>query len=145
MASIDKQSIRTEFDKIKANFDEQVKSGKVSSEVATLFNTLMMLFNIILSVFMEKNTKKTSSNSSIPPSQTPPDESSTTNKNKRKPNEPDNTEITVSGNTRTIESVTLLPVTLCNICGEDLTNTPCSHVERRTRIVILYSKRRKST
>ena len=82
MASIDKQSIRAEFDKIKVSFDEQVKSGKVSNEVATLFNTLMMLFNIILSIFMEKNTKKTSSNSSIPPSQTTPDNSSTTNKNK---------------------------------------------------------------
>ena len=54
MASIDKQSIRVEFDKIKANFDEQVKSGKVSSEVASLFSSLMMLFNIILSIFMEK-------------------------------------------------------------------------------------------
>ena len=66
MASIDKQSIRAEYDKIKASFDEQVQSGKVSSETAALFNTLMMLFNIILSIFMEKNTKKTSSNSSIP-------------------------------------------------------------------------------
>lgn len=142
MASIDKQSIRAEFDKIKANFDEQVKSGKVSAEVATLFNTLMMLFNIILSVFMEKNTKKTSNNSSIPPSQTTPDESSTTCKSKGKRDPKDNTaqEITVCGNTRTIETVTLLPVTTCNICGEDLTNTPCSHVERRTKIDIVFEK-----
>ncbi len=142
MASIDKQSIRAEFDKIKANFDEQVKSGKVSSEVATLFNTLMMLFNIILSVFMEKNTKKTSRNSSIPPSQTTSDESSTMKKNNRKPDDKANTEkeITVSGNTRTIESVTLLPVTTCNICGEDLTNTPCTHIERRTKIDIIFEK-----
>jgi len=58
MASIDKQSIRVEFDKIKANFDEQVKSGKVSSEVASLFSSLMMLFNIILSIFMEKKTPR---------------------------------------------------------------------------------------
>lgn len=141
MSSIDKQSIRAEFDKIKANFDEQVKAGKVSAEVATLFNTLMMLFNIILSVFMEKNTKKTSNNSGIPPSQTTPDESST-NKNKGKRDPKDNTEkeITVSGNTRTIETVTLLPVTACNICGEDLTNTPCSHIERRTKIDIVFEK-----
>ena len=76
MASIDKQSIREELDKIKLSFDEQVKSGKVSSEVATLFTTLMMLFNIILSVFMEKKTKKTSKNSSIPSSQTGADHSS---------------------------------------------------------------------
>ena len=140
MASIDKQSIRAEFDKIKANFDEQVKSGKVSSEVATLFNTLMMLFNIILSIFMEKNTKKTSSNSSIPPSQTTPDNSSTTNKNKSNKDEKKQEEITVAGNTRTIESVTLLPATICDVCGEDLTNVLCTHIERRTKIDIIFEK-----
>lgn len=42
MASIDKQSIRAEFDKIKASFDEQVQSGKVSSETAALVNTLIV-------------------------------------------------------------------------------------------------------
>ena len=141
MASIDKQSIRAEFDKIKVSFDEQVKSGKVSNEVATLFNTLMMLFNIILSIFMEKNTKKTSSNSSIPPSQTTPDNSSTTNKNKsNKDEKKKQEEITVAGNTRTIESVTLLPATVCDVCGEDLTNVPCTHIERRTKIDIVFEK-----
>jgi transposase len=68
MATIDKQSVRAEFDKIKFSFDEQVKAGKVSTEVAMLVNTLMLLFNLVLSIFMEKSTKKTSSNSSIPPS-----------------------------------------------------------------------------
>jgi len=141
MASIDKQSIREEFDKIKMSFDEQVKSGKVSSEVATLFTTLMMLFNIILSVFMEKNTRKTSKNSSIPPSQTGDDHSST-DKDKSKSNKRNSTDknITVSGNTRTIESVTVLPVITCNICGEDLTNAPCDHLERRTKIDIVFEK-----
>ena len=93
MASIDKQTIRAEFYKIKAGFDEQVKSGKVSTEIATLVNTLMILFNIVLSIFMEKNTKKTSANSSIPPSQTTPDDSSTTNKNKGAKNGMDAIEI----------------------------------------------------
>lgn len=142
MASIDKKTIRAEFDKIKAGFDEQVKSGKVSTEIATLVNTLMMLFNIVLSIFMEKNTKKTSANSSIPPSQTTPDDSSITNKNKGEKNGNENKreEITVAGNTRTIESVTLLPVTVCDICGEDLTHIPCSHIERRTKIDIMFEK-----
>lgn len=141
MASVDKQSIRAEFDKIKATFDEQVQSGKVSSETATLVNTLMMLFNIILSIFMEKNTKKTSANSSIPPSQTTPDNSSTTNKNKtNKDDEKKKEEITTAGNTRTIESVTLLPALVCDVCGEDLTNVLCTHIERRTKIDIIFEK-----
>ena len=74
MASIDKQSIRDEFDKVKSGFKEQVDAGKVSTEVATLFNSLMMLFSILMSVFLERTTKKTSKNSSIPPSQTDKDE-----------------------------------------------------------------------
>ena len=45
MATIDKQSVRAEFDKIKVGFDAQVKAGKVSTEVAMLVNTLMLLFN----------------------------------------------------------------------------------------------------
>jgi hypothetical protein len=45
MATLDKQSVREEFDKIKAGFDEQVKAGKVTSEVATLVNTLILLFS----------------------------------------------------------------------------------------------------
>ena len=64
MARIDKQSVREEFDKIKTGFDEEVAAGKVSTEVASLFNALMILVNIILSIFMEKKTKKTSANSS---------------------------------------------------------------------------------
>jgi hypothetical protein len=82
MASIDKQSVRAEFDKIKVSFDDQVKAGKVSTEVAMLVNTLMLLFNLVLSIFMEKSTKKTSANSSIPASQTSPDDSSITTKSK---------------------------------------------------------------
>ena len=74
MANFNKQSVREEFDKIKASFEEQIKSGKVAPETAALFNTLIMLVGIILSVFMEKMTKKNSANSSIPPSQTDQDE-----------------------------------------------------------------------
>src|SRR3990167_10047131 len=115
MATVDKQSVRDEFDKIKSGFQEQVAAGKVSTEVATLFNTLMMLFNIILTIFMEKSTKKTSANSSIPPSQTPPDDTSTTNKSKAD-DDKEKPKITVVGNTRTVETVTFLPALTCDAC-----------------------------
>jgi len=51
--SLDKQSVRAEFDKIKISFDEQIKAGKVSADAATLINTLFVLFNIVLSIFLE--------------------------------------------------------------------------------------------
>jgi len=40
MATVDKQSIRDEFDKIKPSFQKQVTAGKVSTEVTMLFNVL---------------------------------------------------------------------------------------------------------
>ena len=58
MASLNKQSVRKEFEKIKSSFDEQVKGGKVPDDMAVIVNALIMLVNIILSVFMEKLTKK---------------------------------------------------------------------------------------
>jgi len=36
--------------------------------------------------------------------------------------------------------VTLSTVNLCNVCAEDLNNTPCIHVERRTKIDIIFEK-----
>jgi len=139
MATVDKQSVRDEFDKIKIGFQEQVAAGKVSTEVATLFNTLMMLFNIILTIFMEKSTKKKSANSSIPPSQTPPDDTSTTNKSKAG-DDKEKPKVTVVGNTRTVETVTFLPALTCDRCDEDLSGVACECIERRTKIDIIFEK-----
>lgn len=138
MAILDKQSVREEFDKIKAGFDEQVKGGKVSAEVATLVNTLIMLFSIVLSIFMEKKTKKTSANSGIPPSQTGKDE---TTPGKSKTNGKGHEETTaMAENTRTIESVTTTSVERCDKCGEDLSKVVVIDTERRTRIDIIFEK-----
>lgn len=138
MATINKQSVRDEFDKIKLSFDEQVKAGKVSSDVAALFSTLMMLFNIVLSIFLEKNTKKTSANSSIPSSQTGKDETTPPN---TKTNGKGHSETTTTvENTRTVEMVTTVPVNSCDTCGEDLSQISCACIERRTRIDIVFEK-----
>lgn len=139
MASVNKQSVREEFEKIKADFDELVKAGKVSSEIATLFNSLIMLVSVILSVFMEKLTKKDSRNSSLPPSQTELDESSV-GKGKKERNTDCDKKITAIGNTRTVETVTLLEVSTCKACGQDLRDTECVCIERRTRIDIIFEK-----
>ena len=139
MATVDKQSVRDEFDKIKSSFQEQVAAGKVSTEVATLFNTLMMLFNIILTIFMEKSTKKTSANSSIPRSQTAPDETSKMKKGKVD-NDNEKPKVTMAGNTRTVETVTVIPVLACDRCGKDLSGFACECIERRTKIDIIFEK-----
>jgi len=138
MATLDKQSVREEFDKIKSSFQEQVDAGKVSSEVATLVNTLIMLFNIVLSIFLEKKTKKTSENSSIPPSQTDKDESAKTEQGSNSKGKKENDDM--ANNTRVNESFTVLTVDTCDVCGEDLSNTPRHECERRTKIDIVFEK-----
>lgn len=139
MATIDTQTVRKEFDKLKGNFESLVAAGKVSSEVSVLFNALIMLFNIVLAIFLERTTKKNSKNSSIPPSQSEKDET-TPEENKTNGKGPKET-VTMAENTRTVETTTVSPVTSCDTCGEDLTNTECQCIERRTRIDIIFEKK----
>jgi hypothetical protein len=65
MPSVDKQSVREAFEKIKDAFRIQVNSGKVAAETASLFNALMTFFSLLIAIFMEKNTKKNSKNPGI--------------------------------------------------------------------------------
>lgn len=136
MPSIDKQSVRDEFDKIKLSFQEQVNTGKVSAETASLFNTLMTLFSLLMAIFMEKNTKKTSKNSSIPSSQSDVDNSSSEQKKTSKKRQI----VTQANNSRTVETVHLIPMDSCFHCGEDLSDIECKCIERRTVIDIIFEK-----
>jgi len=70
MANIDKKSVRSEVDKVKAEFKSLCDSGKVSNEVKVLMNSMLMIMELILSIFLERQTRKNSKNSSLPPSQT---------------------------------------------------------------------------
>ncbi len=136
--AINKQSLRDEFDTIKEGLKKQIESGKVASETATLINALLMLFSMMITIFLERNTKKTSKNSSIPPSQTNKDDSSI---GKGKTNGNGLSETTAKAeNTRTVETRTELTVTTCQCCGEDLTDIEQLSVERRTRIDIIFEK-----
>jgi len=140
MASLDKRSVRDEFDKIKSDLDQLSKDGKVSVEVGLVIRSLFTLLEIVLAIFMEKKTKKTSNNSGIPPSQTDPDETATdasdggSNRKKRKFKNND-----FDNRTETVTVEVLQPV-YCDACQTDLTDTPESTRERRTLIDILFEK-----
>ena len=75
MASIDKQSVRAEVDKVKSEFDALCAAGKVNDEVRVLMRSMLMIIDLILAIFMERKTRKTSLNSSLPPSRTEKDDS----------------------------------------------------------------------
>ena len=137
MSSINRQSLREEFETLKGRFEALCATGKMGPESRALFQALLMLFELLMAVFMEKHTAKTSTNSSKPASQTPPDDSALA-----RPGAKAKGKVLggVAGNTRTIETVQVAEVAACERCGEDLSTTPCRGVERRTRIDIVFEK-----
>lgn len=135
MASVNKQSLRQEFEQLKVKFDGLSNDGKISPEAGALFQAMILLFELLIAVFMEKTTRKNNRNSSIPSSQTGKDTTSTGTTGKgKKQND------ALSGNTRTIETVQVAKVKDCQLCGEDLNDTPAIGHERRTKIDIIFEK-----
>jgi len=137
MATIDKTSVREEVNRLKNEFEQLCSEGKVTSEIRILMHSLLVVVELILSVFLEKRTFKNSKNSSLPPSQTSKDETSllkTERKGKGRK---------VSGtvdNRRTKETTTVARVVTCDTCGTALDNTRCTGHERRTKIDIVFEK-----
>ena len=132
MASVNKQSLREEFDTLKARFERLCADGKMAAENRALFQALLMLFEVLMAVFMERHTAKDSTNSSKPSSQSPKDDTTATHPGaKGKGNSHNEAR---SSNTRTIETIEVAPVNQCRICGEDLSETPCvvSHADSLT-------------
>ena len=137
MASLNKQSLREEFDTLKARFEQLSVDGKMTEESRTLFQAMLMLFELLMAVFMEKRTPKDNSNSSLPSSQTENDDTTPRAGAKGKGKSHDDHR---SANTRSIETTQVLSVDQCQSCGEDLSDTPCQGHERRTLIDIIFEK-----
>ncbi len=137
MATVDKTSVRAEIDRLKLEFEQLCSDGKVSAEIKVVMDSLLVVVDLILSIFLERKTRKNSKNSSLPPSQTGKDDtakpqSQGNGKGKR-----------VSGeisNTRTLETVTVAKVKTCDTCGTPLDEIPCHEHERRTKIDIVFEK-----
>ena len=137
MATIDKTSIREEVDRLKNDFERLCSEGKVSPETRVLMNSLLVVVDLILSIFLERKTRKNSKNSSLPSSQTPKDETSLSNSISNGKG------LKVSGtigNSRTKETVKVAKAVTCDICGVALDNIPCKGHERRTKIDIVFEK-----
>lgn len=138
MSSVNKQSVREEFDTLKAQFKRLCTEGKMGAESRALVQAMLMLFELLLAVFMERQTNKHSRNSSQPSSQTAKDDTAKSLPG-AKGQGPEENQVR-SGNTRTVETVQVAEVQVCETCGEDLRNTPCQGQERRTKIDIIFEK-----
>ena len=138
MASVNKQSLREEFDTLKARFERLCTDGQMAAESRALFQAMLMLFEVLMAVFMERHTTKDNSNSSKPSSQTPKDDTAITRAGANGKGKAHNE--ARCANTRTVETVQVAEVNECESCAEDLSNTaPVGH-ERRTRIDIIFEK-----
>jgi hypothetical protein len=138
MPSVNKQSLREEFDTLKARFELLCAEGKMGSESRALFQAMLMLFELLIAVFMEKRTNKNNKNSGKPSSQTAKDNTATSRTGAKGKGKTENN--IRSGNTRTVTTVEVAEVHACKICGEDLINTPSVGHERRTKIDIIFEK-----
>lgn len=138
MATLDQSSVRNEVARLKADFNTLRDEGKITVESQVLMNSMFMIVELILSIFLEKTTRKHSKNSSIPASQTDKDDTSVSKPGSCSKGKKENT--LVAANTRTLEQVTVASVPTCEICGQDLHEVACRHHERRTRIDIVFEK-----
>ena len=143
MPQIQKDSVRKQFDEIKESFEALTLEGKVSAESATLIKSMILLFEIVLAVFMEKRTKKTSKNSGIPSSKSGKDETALEDESSKKERttqkEQKETGETLKNMREVVNTVTI-EVNECTHCGTDLRDVPCDHTERRTKIDIVFEK-----
>lgn len=137
MASINKTSLRAEFDGLKRHFEQLCAEDRMGPDSRALFQAMLMLFELLMAVFMEKHTPKNSRNSSLPPSQTGKDETATTPGTRSKGRAQTATDC---ANRRTVETVEVIPVSACAHCGEDLSKRAATGHERRTRIDIVFEK-----
>ena len=103
MATVNRHSLRTEFDALKVRFESLCAEGKMSADSRALFDALVMLFEVLMAVFMERHTPKSSANSSLPASQTPSDETALAHRGAKGKGPSHNDER--CANTRTRESV----------------------------------------
>jgi transposase len=138
MASVNRVSLRAEFEGLKGQFEALCASGRLSAEGRALVQALLMLFEVLMAVFMEKSTPKNSRNASVPPSQTPKDDETASQPGTQSKGK--DYDAVHARHTRTIETVAIASVTTCPSCGADLSETPCQGHERRTRIDLLFEK-----
>ena len=138
MANINKKSVREEVDKLKSEFSNLREAGKVTDEVIALMNSMLMIMELILSIFLERTTRKNNKNSSIPSSQTGKDDSGLDNQGSNGKGKSENN--SVADNMRTVETITISKVDTCNTCGEDLRDIAPDKYERRTKIDIIFEK-----
>ena len=135
MATVNAASLREEFDAAKARIKTLREAGKVSEEVDAVIGVLFTLLSILITVLLEKTTRKTSANSGLPPSQTDEDETARRAGKRGKGAKP-NLETGANLRRTTVEET--VTVETCEACGADLSGIDPVARERRVLYDIVF-------
>lgn len=138
MPTVNTISVREELERLQSEFKRLASEGKVGPDIKMLVQSMFVLFELLVSIFLEKTTKKNSKNSSKPSSQSDKDESALSRQGSKSRGKKEAQ--TNFLNSRTVESTRVLKVKFCDTCGENLENQPCDGHERRTKIDIVFEK-----
>ena len=139
MATVDRASLRSEFDALKARFEDLCARGEMSAESRALFDALLMLFQLLMAVFMEKNTPKGSRNSGLPSSRAEAD--GTARGRPGAKGKGPRSRAAGGGPNRLVVEKRAAPVAECRACGRDLAGTAATGRERRVLVDIVFETR----
>lgn len=128
-----KESIRKKIDEAKEKAQKALGRKGVSPDLVIAVESLLLLIEILATLFLEKKIRKNSSNSGLPPSQ---NFGSNGNRNNGTNERPDKSNL-IENITASETSETLTPVE-CLKCGEDLAPVKVVRTEERKKIDILY-------
>ncbi|NRA43314.1 MAG: IS66 family transposase, partial [Pseudomonadales bacterium] len=101
--------------------------------VKAAVESLMAVLNIIVTVLLEKKTRKNSANSGLPPSR-----NSGPNGNRNKQDHDRNKKGAQLENSRKVATSAVVSASSCAKCGSSLNNVEVTSVEERTKIDIIY-------
>ena len=133
MESVNSASLRDEFDVIKTDITLMRNEGKSTRDADKIIDESCRLLEILIAIFLEKTTKKTS----IPPSQTGKDETKKSPKKNRDTSAAENSMTGENFETTTIEEISTVEV--CDSCGTDLSDLDPSAREQRVLFEIKFT------
>ena len=130
--------MRERLDQLRSDYERMSIAGQLSNDTTAVITGLITLVEVLVSIFLERTTKKNNENSSKPSSQTEKDESAQSihGSNSRGKKESDEQ----FSSSRTKESTRVSVAKVCDVCGEDISEIPCTGHERRTKIDIVFEK-----
>ena len=136
MATVDRASLRAEFDALEARFEALRASGGLGAEAGALVDALLALFRLLMAVFMERGTPKGSRNSGLPSSQADADDTARARPGAKGKGPKARAGRAAAG--RMVVERRTAPAAECRACGADLKGVEPSGRERRVLVDIVF-------